>query len=80
MKPNTMKMKCAMTFHSPLIQMNADILHLLNFLKCQTLKYIFTNVLHQLQIKKIQDLLHYKINSYHNLLFNTRLDRDHRNG
>ena len=31
-------------------------------------------------IFKIQDILHYKINGYHNLLFNTRLDADDGHG
>ena len=32
------------------------------------------------EIFKIQDVLHYKINGYHNLLFNTRLDADDGHG
>ena len=32
------------------------------------------------EIVKIQDVLHYKINGYHNLLFNTRFDADDGHG
>ena len=32
------------------------------------------------EVFKIQDVLHYKINGYHNLLFNTRLDTDDGHG
>ena len=32
------------------------------------------------EVFKIQDVLHYKINGYHNLLFSTRLDADDGHG
>ena len=40
----------------------------------------FNDVIGLNEVFKIQDVLHYKINGYHNLLFNTRLDTDDGHG